>query len=147
MKIALPVNETLTLYKNNPHTAPRFAIYDVITTNNRDVYFSLHSVIENRFYRVKNAEFDEKERECDCDIQRETNLRHKCDHYAILELIGECSYLLANKYCKNTKKSMEQGGVKIFKIPPIINTINIAIQNFIIGDSIANKIKQIHYAS
>lgn len=147
MKIALPVNDTLTLYKDNPHTAPRFAIYDVVTTKNKEVYFSLHSVIENKFSQLKNAEFDEKERHCDCDILRQENLRHKCDHYAILELIGECSYLLANKYCNNTKKSMEQGGVKMFKIPPIINTLNTAIKNFIIGDSIANKIKQIHYAS
>lgn len=147
MKIALPVNETLVLYKNNPHTAPKFAIYDVITTNDKNVYFSLHSVIENRFCKLKNANFDERETHCECDIQRQKNLRHKCDHYAILELIGECSYLLANKYCKNTKKSMEQGGIKMFKIPPIINSVNIAIKNFIIGDSIANKIKQIHYAS
>lgn len=147
MKIALPVNDTLTLYKNNPHTAPKFAIYDVNTEDGEDVYFSLHSVIENKYSRLKNSEFDTNETNCDCDLQRQENLRHMCDHYAILDLIGECSYLLANKYCKNTKKSMEQGGIKMFKIPPIINSVNIAIKNFIIGGSIARKITNIHYAS
>jgi predicted Fe-Mo cluster-binding NifX family protein len=147
MKIAVPVNDTLTLYKDNPHTAPRFAIYDVVTTSGADVYFSLHSVIENTLFKIKNAEFDTTEIKCDCDIDRQKNLRHKCDHYAILELIGECSYLLASKYCKNTKISMKQGGIEVFKIPSIINTVNIAIKNFIIGGSFANKIKHIHHAS
>lgn len=147
MKIAVPVNDSLALYKDNPHTAPKFAIYNIVTSSDVDVYFSLHSVIENSFFKIKNAQFDTTEIKCDCDIERQNNLRHKCNHYAILELIGDCSYLLASKHCKNTKASMKQGGVEVFRLPLIINTVNIAIKNFIIGGSFANKIKHIHHAS
>ena len=146
MKIALPIENTLILYKDNPHTAPKFAIYDVEKIQN-NIHFSLYSIIENKLSQVKNGEFDKKEKKCSCDEQRENNLRHKCDHYSLVEALNGCSYLLANKYCKNTKNSMKNGGIKIFKIPPIINKIDLAIKNFIIGDSLANQIKQIHHAS
>lgn len=146
MKIALPVEDTLTLYKDNPHTAPKFAIYDIsIVCNN--IYFSLNTIIENRLSKVKNGEFEESEKKCACETQRETNLRHKCDHYSLLEVLEGCTYLLANKCCKNTQKSMKTIGIKIFTVPPIINQIDMAIKNFIIGGSFANQIKQIHNAS
>lgn len=147
MKIALPVNDTLTLYKDNPHTAPRFAIYEIVTKSDAQVYFSLLKVVENKFSKLKNDAFDTKELTCDCDKERKSNLRHICDHYSLLELIGECSYLLVTRYCENTQKSMKQGGIEIFRLPKIINSVNIAIKNFIIGGSFANKIKHIHYAS
>jgi predicted Fe-Mo cluster-binding NifX family protein len=146
MKIALPIENNLILYKDNPHTAPKFAIYDIETKLNT-IHFSLNSIIENQFSKLKNGEFDKSEKKCTCDIYRQKNLRHKCNHYSLLEMLDGCSYLLASKYCVNTKSSMKHGGIKIFKIPPIINKIDLAIKNFIIGDSLANQIKQIHHAS
>jgi len=147
MKIALPISESDTLYKNNPLTAPKFAIYNIEITKSADVYFSLDSIIENRFYQTKGTSFDTNELSCNCDKSREQNLRHICDHYALHELIKGCSYLLASKYCLNTKNSMQSVGIKIFKIPAIINKINFAINNFIIGGSLAYKITDIHHAS
>lgn len=146
MKIALPMDENLSFYKDNPHTAPKFAIYDIETVQS-SIHFSLNSIIDNQLSRVKNHEFDESEKKCDCDTQRQSNLRHKCDHYSLLEELSDCSYLLANKYCKNTQMAMSLGGIKIFKIPPIINEIDMAIKKFIIGDSLASQIKQIHNVS
>ena len=146
MKIAIPVNDLLALYKHNPLTAPKFAIYDIESVNS-EVYFSLHSILENKLSKHKNHIFTTKEIMCTCDLEKKNNLLHKCEHYALLELIGDCSYLLADRYCDNTKKSMKQGGVILFRIPTIINKVEIAIKNFLIGGSIANKIKHIHHAS
>jgi len=147
MKIALPISKNDTLYKDNPLTAPKFAIYNIEITQSADVYFSLDSIIENRLYQTKSSSFDSNELSCKCDKSRQENLRHICDHYALHELIKGCSYLLASKYCLNTKKSMQNVGIKMFKIPVIINKINFAINNFIIGGSFAYKITNIHHAS
>jgi predicted Fe-Mo cluster-binding NifX family protein len=57
---------------------------------------------------------------------------HKCEHYSLLETLHDCSYLLANRYCRNTQKSLKQAGIKIFKLPVIISRLDIAIKNFII---------------
>lgn len=146
MKIALPIDESLSFYKDNPHTAPKFAIYN-IEIGEIDIFFSLDKIIENKLFRVKSNEFEEQERKCECATQRQENLRHKCDHYSLLEEINGCSYLLANKCCTNTQNSMKIGGIKVFTIPPIINKIDIAIKNFIIGGSLASQIRQIHHAS
>lgn len=146
MKIALPIDNTLNLYKDNPHTAPKFAIYD-IKIMKESIHFSLSTILDNRLSKIKNNEFTNEEKKCLCDTERKENLRHKCDHYSLLEALDGCSYLLANKSCFNTQKSMRIAGITIFTIPPIISEVNMAIKNFIIGGSFANQIKQIHYAS
>lgn len=146
MKIALPINDTLTIYKNNPHTAPRFAIY-IIEHKANGVYFSLSSIVENPLSKYKSQMFDQEQKSCECSAEREKNIEHICEHYSLLETLSDCSYLLANKYCKNTKSSMMKAGVVLFKIPPIINQIDIAIKNFILGVPLANNIRYIHNAS
>lgn len=146
MKIALPVNDMLTLYKYNPHTAPKFAIYTIVTVGD-ELHFSLHCVLENKLSKHNNHLFNTEEMTCNCHLEEKNNLSHKCEHYSPLELIGDCSYLLASSYCENTKASMEQGGVILFKVPSIINKVEIAIKNFLIGGSIATQIKQIHNVS
>lgn len=146
MKIALPVKDTLTIYKDNPYTAPKFAIY-VIENLQNSIHFSLHSVVGNPLSVLKEQHFSEDEKKCSCPTEQQVNLMHKCEHYSLLESISECSYLLASKYCRNTQDSMSKAGIKIFQIPPIISNIDIAIKNFIIGVSLASKIKNIHNAS
>ncbi|MFT5660252.1 MAG: putative Fe-Mo cluster-binding NifX family protein [Sulfurimonas sp.] len=146
MKIALPVNDTLCVYKGNPHTAPKFAIYDIKNSNNH-IYYFLSCLVDNPLSIVKCHEFEIDEMTCNCDMDRQKSFSHKCEHYSLLETISECSYLLASKYCENTKESMRKVDIKVFKIPPIINKIDMAIKNFIIGAKLANKIKNIHNAS
>ena len=54
MKIVLPVQDTFSIYKHNPHTAPKFAIY-VVEELRGTVHFSLHSIIENQMYTFKKS--------------------------------------------------------------------------------------------
>jgi predicted Fe-Mo cluster-binding NifX family protein len=146
MKIAVPVNDLLNVYKHNPHTAPKFAIYELVKLNN-EVHFSIGSVIDNTFSLHKNHLFCSDEIMGDCSKKDKEDITHKCQHYSVLEMIGGCSYLLANHYCDNIKKSMKQSGIEVFKIPSIINKTDIAIKNFIIGGLIASKIEHIHNVS
>ena len=146
MKIALPVYDTATVYRDNPHTTPKFAIYDIDSVNN-SIHYSLHSVVVNPLNRYKSQKFPESELLCSCSLERQNDLSHKCEHYSLLETISDCSYLLASKYCQNTKKSMKKAGIKVVKIPPIITQTNSAIINFIIGASLERNIQNIHHAS
>jgi predicted Fe-Mo cluster-binding NifX family protein len=88
-----------------------------------------------------------EQRNCDCNTERQHNLRHKCEHYTLLEIIHGCTFLLASKYCLNTKTMMKNGGITIIKIPPIAKKIDTAIKNFLIGASLANTVKHIHHES
>ena len=146
MKIAVPVNDLLNVYKHNPHTAPKFVIYDLVKLEN-EVRFSLDSIVENTLSLHKNHLFRSEAITGDCEKEEKENIVHKCEHYSLLEMIGGCSYLLANRCCENTKKSMKQSGIGVFKIPSIINKTDMAIQNFIIGEFIASKIQNIHNVS
>ncbi|MBN2816549.1 MAG: hypothetical protein JXQ67_07670 [Campylobacterales bacterium] len=146
MKVAVPVSEILTLYKYNPHTAPKFAIYD-LTKVDHEVEFSLHSIVENKICEHKNNLFSSHELMCTCDSQKKNSFPHRCEHFALLEFIGECSYLLAYTCCENTKKSLKLGGIATYKIPPIISQIEIAMKNFIIGGYLEYKIERTCNAS
>ena len=146
MKIMLPVQDTLTIYKDNPHTAPRFAVYNIDNIDDK-IHFSLHSIIENPIYNFKNEGFTEDEKQCNCKKELQANIMHRCEHYSLLESINDCTYLLAKKYCKNTQNSMKKAGIKVYKIPPIINKIDIAIKNFLIGASLVPTIQNTYNAS
>ena len=146
MKIALPIENTLTLCKDNPHTAPKFAIYNIDIIQ-EDIHYSLHSIIENQLSKLRNNEFSQEERKCSCNTKTSNNIRHKCEHYSLVEMLSDCSYLLANQCCQNTKNCLKASSIKIIQIPPFIKQIDMAIKNFIIGGSFANKITQIHNAS
>lgn len=146
MKIALPLNEKMSLYFDNPHTAPRFAIYNIEGTRD-NIRFSLSSIVQNPWHSIKCNDFEEEQLKCNCSDERKNSIKHKCEHYSILESIKGCTYLLAYRYCLNTKQSLKNSGIKVLKVPPIINTIDMAIKNFLIGASLASTIKHIHHAS
>ena len=147
MQIAIPTDNHNTIYRSNVYTAPKFAIYSVDSINDTDVRFSLHSIIDNPLNKLKCNSFDAVQLECHCDKESSSNPYHIYEHYALLDLIGGCEYLLASSYCKNVIRSMKNGGITIYKIPPIIKKIDMAIKNFLIGVSLANKAQQIHHAS
>jgi predicted Fe-Mo cluster-binding NifX family protein len=146
MKIAVPVNDTFTFYHRNPFTAPKFAIYS-IEGDRSHLTFSLSCVVDNPRNGINEGEFEESQIACDCDSKQCTNMHHVFEHYALLDAIGGCSYLLADHYCDNTSRALNKGGVKVFKIPPIIHRIDSAIKNFLIGASLASTFKHIHHAS
>jgi predicted Fe-Mo cluster-binding NifX family protein len=148
MEIALPTtDEQGTIYCDNPYTAPKFAIYTIMLVEKTDIRFSLKSIVDNPLYRLKCNDFEEDQRKCNCDMERASSMKHIFEHYALLDILGGCSYLLANSYCKNVERTMKNGGIIIYKIPPIIKKVDMAIKNFLIGVSLANQVQYIHDAS
>lgn len=147
MDIAIPTDEQHVIYHDNPYTAPKFAIYSVIQNAKTDVTFALKSIVDNPLYRLKCNIFEDDQLKCNCEDERANSIKHIYEHYALLDVLGGCSYLLANNYCKNVIRSMTNGGITIYKIPPIIKKIDMAIKNFIIGVSLASKVQHIHDAS
>ncbi len=146
MKIAVPLNNAFTFYHLNPFTAPKFAIY-TIEGDRLHLTFGLYSVVDNPWKNINNGEFEEKQIACGCEAKQCMNIRHIFEHYALLDAIGGCSYLLADRYCDNTTRALNNGGIRVFKIPPIINMIDSAVKNFILGASLASTFKHIHHAS
>lgn len=146
MKIAIPLDKELLLYTDNPFTAPKFAIY-LIDGNKSDISYSLLNTVDNPLYIDECDIAYDKQKLCACDDSCKNDIKHICEHYALLEVISSCSYLLADKYCKNTLNSLKNGGIKIFRIPSIIKRTDIAIKNFLIGAFLASNIQNITNAS
>ncbi len=146
MKIAVPVNNLLSFYHLNPFTAPKFAIYS-IDGDRSNVTFGLTSVVDNPWISRNRGTFEKSQILCSCDSTACTDLGHISEHYALLEAIGGCKYLLVDHHCDNVTRAMKNGGVQVYKIPPIIHKIDTAIKNFILGASLASTFKHIHYAS
>lgn len=147
MEIAIPTDEKDTIYRDNAFTAPKFAIYSVLLEDKTNISFHLKFIIENPLQTLKCDGFKNEQLTCNCKGESSNNLHHVYEHYALLDAIGGCSYLLANHYCKNVIRSMKNGGITIYKIPPIIKKIDTAIINFLIGASFASPTQHIHYAS
>jgi predicted Fe-Mo cluster-binding NifX family protein len=146
MKIAVPFSQQLDLYRDNPSTAPKFGIYEIILSKNR-VAISLVSVEMNPWCKGSCDAFDDAAANCACDEHRRNDIRHITEHYALLEVLGGCSYLLADHFCDNTKRVLNNGGISVFKYPSVIRSAENAIKNFIIGASLANTVEHVHYAS
>lgn len=142
MQIAVPLDNKLSFYKQNPFTAPKFGIY-FISTDTKDANYSIDKVVDNPQYINSGQNFSEIQQMCSCTEAIKKSLNHICEHYALLEVLSNCSYLLANKFCDNTYNTLKKGGIKVFKVPAIINTADMAIKNFIIGVSLANQVKNI----
>jgi len=146
MKIAVPFSRQLELYRDNPSTAPKFGIYEIVM-DKRKVAISLLSVESNPWCEDGCTIFDGDAAACACDESRKHDIRHITEHYALLEILGGCSYLLADRFCENTKRALHNGGISVFKYPSVIRTTENAIKNFIIGASLANTVEHVHYAS
>lgn len=146
MKIAIAITSDNHVYHNNPCTAPKFAIY-TINKDNVQVSYSLTAVFDNPSFTQNAQAFSDEEKSGTCSIERQQDFSHACEHYAMLDVIGGSSYLLADKYCKNTLKSLNNGGASIYKIPTFIRDVHIAIKNFLIGANYANTFQHIHHAS
>ncbi len=147
MKFAVPLDSMLTLYHHNPCTAPKFAIY-VLSQEGAQVHYRLLSVHDNPWQHPEcTSECDLQEREGICNVDEINDMHHKLEHYAMLEVVGGCSYLLAQHFCSNTKVAMKNAGVKLFQIPPFIKETDKAIKNFLIGAEIADTVQHIHNAS
>ena len=146
MKIAVPFNQQHELYRRNPSTAPKFGIYE-INMDKEEVAIALLQVVENPWTARECESLDSTSANCSCDELRQNDIRHITEHYALLEVLSGCSYLLADRFCANTKRALSKGGIRLFKYPSVIRTTENAIKNFIIGASLASTVKHVHYAS
>ncbi len=146
MNIAVPVNSLSTFYHPNPFTAPKFAIYSVVG-DRTNMTIALKSVIDNPLSKTYRGDFEKSQIACNCDTTKCADKQHISEHYTLLEAIGECTYLLVDHHCDNITRALRQGGVQVYKIPPIINKVDTAVKNFLLGASLASTFKHIHYAS
>lgn len=146
MRIAIPFNQKMELYRRNPSTAPRFGIYD-IEPGNGAIDVKLLGIEVNPWCENSCSGFPDTDAECNCDDDRQQDIRHITEHYALLEVLTGCTYVLADNFCSNTKRALENGGIRVFKYPSVIRTAENAIKNFIIGASLANTVEHVHYAS
>lgn len=146
MTIAIPLNKSMVLYHSNPITAQKFAIYN-LKSNKSGITVALQCVVNNPWVNSEPECFTEEKVTCNCSIEQQNDMQHISHHYTLLDAIGGCSYLLADHYCHNTMRTLRNGGVSIYKVPPIIKQVNHAIANFIIGASLASTAEYIHHAS
>jgi predicted Fe-Mo cluster-binding NifX family protein len=143
MKFAVPLDSMLTLYHHNPCTAPKFGIYSV-REEAKEVYYRLIGLADNP-WRDQDSRCERHEKNCKDEDRK--SLQHRLEHYALLEAVGGCSYLLAQHFCANTKRAMKNAGIRVFGIPPFIKETDRAIKNFLIGAEIADTVEHIHNAS
>lgn len=131
MKVAVSINAEGKIYKGNPWTAPKFVIYEVIKETKLVTYQSV-AEIENPWLEEDESVI------CDpmmcndgCSDVVKADLNHLADHYIILEAIHGCNYLLANTFCSNVEKVLENGGIEIHQFPIFMKLPEQALKNFI----------------
>lgn len=147
IKIAIPLDNTMSFYHRNLFTAPTFAIYIIKNENKRITTFSLLKVIDNPWNSINNGEYKECQIQCACDKEISSDIQHITEHYAIFHAIGTCDYLLVDYYCDNISQVLKNADIKTYKVPPFIHKVDMAIKNFLLGVSLASTLKHIHHAS
>ncbi len=147
MKFAVPITTLPNIYPNNPCTAPQFAIYSVHYIA-KEVHYAFVRTVANP-WRNEDGTFgcDLQAINGECSIEAQNDLSHMSEHYAMLEAINGCSYLLVQSYCENTRRAMRNAGVKLFQIPPFCKTLEQAVSNFLIGAKLAEHSGQIRAVS
>lgn len=147
MKIAIPLDENHKVYPLNPWTAPIFAIYQVEEKDDKVTYECLEE---------KENPWIEKDESIICDPMMCTDgcsdlvkndLNHLADHYIILEAISGCSYLIAETTCTNVEKVLDNGGIEIYRLPPIIREVDLAIKRLLVNLEFTNDILKIQKVS
>lgn len=117
MRVAVPVwDESLKIFKNAGHT-PFFAVFDV----SGGMFKSCNFVEIRQNPRVK----EDHEHECESQLtgkcshegqSEEERLEHKEGHRIMAQIINDCSFLIADKCCKNTKLTMNDAGINVVSI-------------------------------
>ncbi len=146
MLIAIPLTTELSIYHNNPFTAPQFGIYS-IEKQERNILFLQKNIVQNPWSKTNDTSFDEEQITCSCTPEKQCELTHMVQHYGLADLLSSCTYLLADKRCDNIANTFQKLHIKLYKIPAIIKDPKSAIKNLIIGVSLADHIQDIHYAS
>lgn len=147
MMVAIPMDAMMRVYHHNPCSAAMFALYR-LTGDRSDVRYTHVDTKLNPWEKSEGEMVrDPQMKNCSCDAAKSKDPHHISEHYAILEVIGKCDYLLVNKYCLNTLYAMRNVGIKVHKLPPFIKTAHEAMAHFIIGSEITDNLRHIHPAS
>lgn len=148
MKIAVPLDTDFKIYPLNPWTAPNFAVYLVQDDHKGNITYKCLQERENPWLEEDESII------CDpmmcgdgCSDVIKADLYHLADHYIILEVVSGCTYLIAQTYCSNVDKVLENGGIEIFLLPPIIKEPELAIKRLLVNLEYTNDIQKIQKAA
>ncbi len=146
MKFALPLDKDGLFYRFNPCGADTFSIYTVHKEKEMLTYALLNSVA-NPWHNIEGATCSHLAENGGCDAELKNNIEHILDHYAMLEVLSRCDYLLGDNFCDNTRKALRNAGIKAYNVPPFLTEIKKIITHFLIGVNVADSSGNIHYAS
>jgi predicted Fe-Mo cluster-binding NifX family protein len=146
MIVAIPMDAMMRVYHYNPCSATMFALYEV-SGNRKDIRYRYIDTRLNPWEKHEGDMVrDPKMKACSCEGDMAQDPHHISEHYALLEVLGKCDYLLVDQYCLNTLYTMRNVGIKIHKVPPFVKTSEEAINHFLIGTEIAEHLRYIHPA-
>ena len=144
MMVAIPMDAMRRVYHYNPCSATMFALYEV-SGERKDIRYRFIEMRLNPWEKHEGQMVrDPKMKACACESDLSQNPQHISEHYALLEVIGKCNYLIVDLYCLNTLYAMKNVGIKIHKIPPFVKTAEEAINHFAIGTEIAEHLRYVH---
>lgn len=147
MIVAIPMDAANKVYHDNPITAIQFALYEIDGERHDIRYRSIgHKLNPWETWKESKCS-DPKMKKCCCDQKNQTNPHHISEHYALLQVVGKCDFLIVNRYCLNTLNAFKNVGIKIYKVPPFVKTVVDALDHFIIGANLADNLQNIHPAS
>ncbi|MDD5053041.1 MAG: hypothetical protein PHO27_09960 [Sulfuricurvum sp.] len=144
MLVAIPMDAMMRVYHNNPCSATMFAIYEVVGER-RDIRYRYVDTRLNPWEKHEGEMVrDPRMKACECELDLSKDPHHISEHYALLEVIGKCDYIIVDLYCLNTLYAMRNVGIKIHKIPPFLKTAEEVINHFVIGTEIAEHLQYVH---
>jgi len=146
MLVAIPMDAMKRVYHYNPCSATMFALYEVKGTRKDIRYRYLETKLNPWEKSEGDMVRDPKMKACECESNLAQDPHHVSEHYALLEVIGKCDYLIVDQYCLNTLYAMRNVGIKIHKVPPFVKTAEEAINHFAIGTEIAEHLRYVHPA-
>ncbi|UFH58424.1 NifB/NifX family molybdenum-iron cluster-binding protein [Sulfurovum mangrovi] len=143
MRVVIPVKNRTDVFHDNMFKAPLFAVYtiDHIEPN---VYCTCIDIINNPYSSPDDISPEHFENHGICDPESCT-MEHITEHYILSHRMKSCDYVLADHFCANMTKALQEKGVAIYKISPFLHSPDIAIKNFILGVSLASKLQHIHF--
>ncbi|MGD9969605.1 MAG: hypothetical protein AB7S65_04060 [Sulfuricurvum sp.] len=145
--VAIPLDAMNRVYHMNPCTSPMFAIYE-LDGKRSDLRYRHVETRLNPWEKTNGSMVcDPVMKACGCDPHSAQDPHHVCEHYAVLEVVGKCNYLIVDQYCLNTLHTMKNVGIKVHKIPPFITTAEAAIKHFVIAANFADHLESINPAS
>ena len=142
MKVLIPILNQTDVYHDNLFRAPSFAIYS-IDNRSKNVYCSLTETIQNPYSCLhrNNATVCDNYGICD---QESCSQQQKEEHFHLIQRMTNCDVILADHFCDTITTALKEGGIRLYKLSPLIKKPDIAIKNFLLGVSLASTLQHIY---